>query len=373
MSTYKGGHLRQLSSGNWRWIVQHRGQRRSGTAKTKPAAKVAAAQALVELGAPHPASAGDATIEDLLLAWQAEHADRWSPTYAADVAHVCSHLPAAFLERRVDEVDPAAIAQLQRTLGKAGWSAHRLQRLRGCLSGAWRMAITYGWARTNPVRDVLAPHVDRSRAKAPTPDVVRALVAAAPESLRLFLRLATITGARRGELVGLQWGDIDPATATLTIRRRVVQVAGQAPVVLDSTKTGRKGERRLELDAVTMRMLEQHRDVQREHAARNLLPDPVWVFSSDAGHSPWRPDYPTQTYVQLRRTVAESLPDAEGVRLHDLRHYVATTMLRAGETPADVAAWLGHATPATTMRVYAHVLPGRGRENASRLAGLLDD
>lgn len=359
-------HVRQLPSGKWRWIAQRNGQRRSGTQTTKTAAKNAGRDAEYELGG-NPRNVTHSTVEDLLTAWQAEHEDDWSPTYREDVRHVCSHLPRAFLDRDIGTVEPAIVATLQRTLLKAGWSAHRIQRVRGCISGAYRMGIDYGWTARNPVRDARAPKVDRSDVTPPEHDVVRAILAAAPANLRLFVWLAAITGARRGELVGLQW--VDLSGRNLAIRRRVVQVAGEAPVVLDNVKTGRKGNRRLELDEATVAMLASHHVAQTEVAEARLLPAPVFVFSHDAGVSPWRPDYPTQAFVKLRNTV----PGAQSVRLHDLRHYVATTRLQDGDSPIDVAADIGHSTTRTTLTVYAHYMPGRGGASAARRAARLQE
>jgi integrase len=55
------------------------------------------------------------------------------------------------------------------------------------------------------------------------------------------------------------------------------------------------------------------------------------------------------------------------LRPHDLRHTHATLLLDAGVAPEVVAERLGHSTMATTLRVYAHVLPGRQREALDRL------
>lgn len=358
-------HVRSLPSGRWRWIVQHHTARRSGTAATRPLAVLAAAQALVDMGAPHP-GAVSATVEDLLTAWQDEHQDEWSPTYRVDVAHVLQHLPRAFLERDTQGVEPAVVATLQRTLLRQGWSPHRIQRVRGCISGAFRMAVDYGWTNRNPVADVRAPKVERADVTAPELDVVRRILDTAPVTVRLFLRLAAITGARRGELVALQWHDLDGSD--LSIRRAVVQVAGEAPVVR-GTKTGRKGERKLTLDVETLELLDAHRTTQAETAEARRLPDPSFIFSHDAGVSPWRPDYITQAYGKHRRTI----PGARSVRLHDLRHWVATDMLQRGIPLIDVAGQLGHSNPRTTAAVYAHVMPGRGgdaaRDRAARLGG----
>lgn len=345
--------------------MQHRGVRRDGTALDRGKAVLAASRALVELGADHPAGVS-ATVEDLLTAWQYEHEDEWSPTYRVDVAHVCAQLPAAFLARDIGTVEPAVIATLQRSLSKAGWSTHRIQRLRGCLSGAYGMAIDYGWTPRNPVRDVKAPKVERADVTAPDHDVVRRLLATAPRQIRLFLWMAANTGARRGELLALQWDDLQGRT--LLIHRAVVQVAGEAPVVR-GTKTGRKGERKLDLDDVTLALLEEHRTAQAATATERRLPEPVFVFSHDAGASPWRPDYIGLAFRRHRKTV----PGAERVRLHNLRHYVATSMLQDGEPLIEVAAQLGHSNPRTTAAVYAHYLPGRGGESAARRAARLAD
>jgi integrase len=358
-------HIRELPSGRQRWIVQFKGQRRSGTEAGRPQAILAASRALVELGDAHPASV-NATVEDLLTAWQDEHGDDWSPTYRVDVAHVLQHLPRAFLERDIQGVEPAVVATLQRTLLRQGWSPHRIQRVRGCISGAYRMAVDYGWTNRNPVADVRAPKVERADVTAPELDMVRRILDTAPVTIVLFLRLAAITGARRGELVGLQWRDLDGSD--LSIRRAVVQVAGSGPVVR-GTKTGRKGERKLELDAETLELLDKLREAQRSNATERMLPVPVFIFSHDAGVSPWRPDYITQAYGKYRRTI----PGARSVRLHDLRHWVATDMLQRGTPLIDVAGQLGHSNPRTTAAVYAHVMPGRGgdaaRDRASRLGG----
>jgi integrase len=56
-----------------------------------------------------------------------------------------------------------------------------------------------------------------------------------------------------------------------------------------------------------------------------------------------------------------------GVRLHDLRHFTATQMLASGLTPVQVAGRLGHADPATTLRVYSHWIPATDRQAADDL------
>lgn len=83
---------------------------------------------------------------------------------------------------------------------------------------------------------------------------------------------------------------------------------------------------------------------------------------------PWRPDGVTARFVKLRER--EGLP---GVRLHDLRHFVATRMLAAGVPVTTVAGRLGHANTSTTLNVYAHFVESSDRDAADALGRLLDD
>lgn len=357
-------YLRRLPSGSWQVTVQSAGRKHTATAATRSDAVRAGANLLVDLGdTPTP------TMHVTVRAVIAEHIDanrtRWSPQYTADCGRVTALIADDLLDRRASTIQPADVAALYRRLSRAGTSAHRLQRLHGLLSGAFRRAVTNGWVRTNPCTGVTPDMPAQARLTVPTAAQVAAIVAAAPEGpRRLFLRLAAITGARRGELVAIQWDDINPTRHELVIRRaRSVDGTG-VPYTHDG-KTGRRGHRVLTVDPKTIGHLEQHRTVQAALAADKLLPAPIWVFSIDAGHTPWPPDMGSTLFANARLTA--NIP---GVRLHDLRHYVATSMLQDGETPIDVANQLGD-TIQTVLRTYAHFMPGRGADAALRRAASL--
>ncbi|MGA2472755.1 MAG: tyrosine-type recombinase/integrase [Acidimicrobiales bacterium] len=62
-----------------------------------------------------------------------------------------------------------------------------------------------------------------------------------------------------------------------------------------------------------------------------------------------------------------------GVRLHDLRHYVATRLLAAGVDVRTVAGRLGHRNPSTTLNVYSHFVPEADQEAAETLGRIFED
>jgi integrase len=188
--------------------------------------------------------------------------------------------------------------------------------------------------------------------------VLRRAAGEAPE-LACFLVLAAATGARRSELVALRWTDVDIDGSTMSISRGVV--FGPDGLVEKGTKT--HTTRRVALDDRTLRAVAEHRDRMRQRAALCRVPlrDDAFVFSNTADCTePWFPDSVSRTFRRL--CAAEGLRD---VRLHDLRHFVATQLLGAGVDVRTVAGRLGHRNAATTLNVYAHFLQQADRAAAN--------
>jgi integrase len=194
--------------------------------------------------------------------------------------------------------------------------------------------------------------------------VLRRAAGEAPE-LACFLVLAAATGARRSELVALRWTDVDLDGGTVSISRGVV--FGPDGLVEKGTKT--HTARRVALDERTLRAVAEHRDRMRERAAfcRVPLRDDAFVFSNAADCSePWFPDSVSRAFKRL--CAAEGLRD---VRLHDLRHFVATQLLSAGVDVRTVAGRLGHRNAATTLNVYAHFLQQADRAAADVIGDVI--
>lgn len=342
-------HLSQLPSGRWRVAVKHGGRRRTATADTKAHAQLLGAEMEVELGARRRP---DTVTVAVLLEAHLASAD-WSPTTRLNARTAIERIPEHFAERPVDDVDAATVAALFRELHRGGWSPFRIQRLRMILSTAWHStAIPARWATFNPVRDAKIPKLPHRNITPPDSDVVDRLLDAATGQFELFLRLAVATGARRGELLALQWPDIDLERRQLRITRSLVWTS-EGRTERD-TKTSVKGHRTITLGARLTKRLAEHCEQQLELAlAAGLRADghvsSAWVFSHDAGVTPWRGDYATHEFVKLCGRLGIT-----GVRLHDLRHHLATSLLRQGVPAAKVAQRVGHSSTATTTRIYGH-------------------
>jgi integrase len=164
---------------------------------------------------------------------------------------------------------------------------------------------------------------------------------------------------RRGEVLGLQWRDVDLDTARLSVHQAVTNVAYEKRLGDVKTETGR---RMVDLDARTIEILQTWRETQQaEHRLTGRRGR--WTVFARPDGTPIHPDYVSQCFE--RHLAKSSLPR---IRLHDLRHTHATILLKAGVPVKVVSERLGHSSPAFTMTVYQHVLPGM-QADAARLFG----
>jgi integrase len=188
--------------------------------------------------------------------------------------------------------------------------------------------------------------------------VIRLLAAAKDDRLEALYVLAVTTGLRQGELLGLQWEDVDFPGAALHVRHTLHELNGRLWIGEPKTK---RACRQVDLPAIAVVALRGHRE-------RMLIEDRSdgLVFCDTQGG-------PLRKSNLLRRSFLPLLKRAglPAIRFHDLRHTAATLLLAQGVHPKIVQERLGHSNIALTLDTYSHVLPGMGREAASKLDALL--
>jgi integrase len=127
---------------------------------------------------------------------------------------------------------PGADEQVHQPDCARGWplSASAVQEVHTVLSGAFKQAVVWGWAGHNPAKLATAPAAGKHGVSPPDAEGVARLLTAAmkqdPE-LGLFLRLAVVLGARRGELISLKWRDVDLDAGAVLIASSVARVVGR--------------------------------------------------------------------------------------------------------------------------------------------------
>lgn len=181
--------------------------------------------------------------------------------------------------------------------------------------------------------------------------------------------VASHTGMRRGEVLGLRWTDVDLDQRRLSVRQAVTLVAYK--LVISDVKTD-NGRRTIDLDERTIAVLRGWRKRQLEERllVGSAYHDHELVFASPDG-APTNPDLFSQSFDRL--VARSALPR---INLHALRHTHATALLKAGVPVKVVSERLGHASPAFTISVYQHVMPGMQADAATvfsdLVAGALD-
>ena len=300
------------------------------------------------------------TVGDLLDQWWAIKRPTVSPTTARDWdsclrLHIQPHLASLPLHKlRAMDLD-----RHYRRLLDAGVGPARVRRVHTVLSTALGQAVRWEMIVTNPALNASPPEVREREITPPEPDrlvAFQALVQAEDPELGMFIWLAAMTGARRGELCALRWSDVDLDDQSILIRRAIVDAGGR--LVEKDTKTHQV--RRIALGPDTAERLTAHRQLGEERASvcgGKLAPE-AHVFAQDVpGLEPWRPDSTTHRFVDARRRAGLG----DDVRLHDLRHFLATRMIAAGIDVRTVSGRLGHRRTSTTTDRYAAFVPAADR------------
>ena len=209
-----------------------------------------------------------------------------------------------------------------------GLSDSMVRGLHAVCRSALEKAVQEELIRTNPaVGCKLPPKRGREMQVLGREELQRFLIQAQAEGYFELFLLDLCTGLRRGELLALQWDDLDFKTGILTVNKQVYEVKGQLQVSVPKT---RASIRRLVLPPGVMEVLRQYQETV----------DSRWMFPS-----PVKEDVPmTPGAVRRRRQIILERAGCKRIRFHDLRHTFATLSLESGMDVKTLSAMLGHYT-----------------------------
>ena len=320
-------------------------------------------------------SGASVTFGELLDAWFEAASPDWSPRTALEHRRIIDAvLKPALGDKQLTKLRAADLDALYGGL-RAGSGERRalapatVRKFHTVARSALQQAVKWEWISVNPAANSSPPKVRKKEPVPPTPDEVARILEAAEADdpdLYVFVRLAAVLGARRGEILGIRWNSFQADFRAVEISSSVIIAKGE--IVVKETKTDRV--RRVAVDDATAALLAAHRSRCEERAAAcgAALLASGFVLSHDVdGARPWRPDSASRSFTRIRDRLGLGT-----VRLHDLRHYVATRLISNGVDPKTVANRLGHASPTTTLAIYSHFVPEADREAADLLGGLID-
>lgn len=266
------------------------------------------------------------------LRW-AEHDRACKPSTLTDYRYTAKRLERDLGTLRLEDITTETIERWRTGLSV---SNRTVQKYLVVLHGIFRRAMKVWALPRNPLVDVERPRVRISDdLEAFSPEEVHALArAAASEQDSALFVTAAFTGLRLGELLALQWEDIDFSGRAIRVRR---SYSPQGRVT--APKSGKI--RAVPLVGDVAGSLEQLRARDRWTSDEDL------VFPSVLGQH--------QGSTMLRRRYKAALADAglRDLRFHDLRHTFGTLAIQRASI-LQVKAWMGHADVQTTMRYLHH-------------------
>ena len=225
------------------------------------------------------------------------------------------------------------------------WSCHT--RIRTALD----RAVQDGLIRINPAADCkLPPQNPKEMQLLSREEMQRFLIQAKEEGYYELFLLELATGLRRGEVLALQWDDLDFKTGALRIQRQVYRASGELVVSAPKTKAAL---RTIILPPTLLGVLEEyHQQVESR-----------WMFPSPAKEdSPLDP-----TTVRKRLQTILEHAGCKRVRFHDLRHLFVTTALENGMDVKTLSTIIGHVSAKTTLNVYTHVTDAMQQTAAAKI------
>ncbi|NLN70318.1 MAG: site-specific integrase [Chloroflexi bacterium] len=263
---------------------------------------------------------------------------------------------------KINELQPAEIQALYNQKVESGTGIRTVGLIHSVLHCALNHALRLGIIYRNPSDAVYKPKAPKREMNILDESQVRALlIAARGKRHEALYKVAITTGMRKGELIGLKWGDLDWDTHQLNVQRQVQRVPGEG-LKYSQPKTA-AGRRMIYLGSDTLQSLKEH--LQRQWFEREFMgnrwQDHDLIFPSSIGTP--------LSQSNLDRDFKKLLREAElpNIRFHDLRHTAASLMLKQGVSIKVVQERLGHSNAAMTLNVYSHVMPGMQEEVAEKM------
>lgn len=264
--------------------------------------------------------------------------------------------------RRLAQLTVSDVQTAVNTLHAHGTGPRTIQQIRGVLSAALGRAEREELVHRNVARLIDLPKYEPKEIHPWGIDEARTFLAATKgHPWEIGFHLLLVYGMRRGEAIGLRWGDIDFETGAIHVRQQLQRIAGE--IVAGEVKTA-AGRRTLPLLPEIRTLLEARADADGvdpiSAAARERL-----ILTSSSG-LPVEP----ANFARTFHMIADKL-GLRRITVHQTRHTAATMLKSAGVQARDVQLILGHANVSTTQQLYQHGVLDEHREALSGVAAAL--
>jgi integrase len=313
-------------------------------------------------------------FEDAAGAWWQSEASRLRPATRATYESALKHVLEQFGRTRLTDVTPGDVAAFIAAQERRGYKGWTIKGHLTVVSSVFRYAGRHlGFAGGNPLALLERserPSIEDQRPKRVlNPDELQRLIKAVDEPYRLLFESTAETGGRLGEMLGLVWGNVDLADATVTFTHQLGKRAERVPL---KTKRSR---RCIEITPQLASKLRAHK------LASNQSGDHDFVFTTRQGTPHDHRNIGGRVLARavknagLEEVVRNGQVVEPAPTFHNLRHSHGSALIANGWDIEEVSARLGHANVAVTQQAYVHAYDAarRSDERRSRLSALYPD
>lgn len=336
----------------WRDLDGKQRSKAIGSRKKEAEAYLDTVQAKVHAGTYRPIH--DVTFGEFSEQWLRDYAavNVKASTLRTYEGRIRGRFAEAFGARKLSGINTADVQRLLADLSRAGRSPATLRAYLVLLHNMFEQAIRWDYLATNPTQGIKPPRLPHREMDFLTPEEARAMLDAAEPRYYALLATAVMTGMRMGELLALQWDDIDWHGGTIRVRRSLFRGEFVEPKSTRSVRTVGMSER----------------------LASILLGHKV-----NAPYSPYDLVFPSSDgtpidHANVRNRILDPALRRAGlrrIRFHDLRHTFASVLINQGENLKYVQTQLGHSSIKTTVDRYGHLMPESHRGATARLDSTL--
>ena len=271
-----------------------------------------------------------------------------------------------FKEIRIESVSVAMMQKIVIDLSKK-YVAYLSQL--SIINRVFKYAVHLDIIQTNPVDRIIRPKQQKFRKEkiALTKEELKQFLTLAKKDARPVLYTAwhtlAYTGLRRGELLGLEWSDIDFENKTISINKTLVTVNGS--LYTQSPKT-KRSTRTISLDDATIQVLKNWKLEQKKQFFKNGVKSTDIVITNIKG------SYLDFAYFRDELKKFLSTHNLKQFSVHSLRHTHASLLFEAGIEPKTISDRLGHSNIQTTLNMYTHLNDKQRSDVADRLLKFLE-
>jgi integrase len=358
---------KQPGKGNPWWVfINHKGKRKAKCVGDKKAAEHVASLVRQKL------TTGEFNLlsPERAIPCFKDYARKWLDTYVRASCKETTypgyetalrvHILPALGGKRLNDIQKADVKELIFSMAGKGSAGGTILNMKACLSGILTSAVEDGFMPSNPAagtRKLIKKKDRKSEIGFLTRDEVSTFLQTVRDYLPAYYPLflcALRTGMRIGEMIGLEWGDIDFNGSFIEVRRAIVRGKVTTP------KNGKT--RRIDMSQQLSEVLKRLKLQRRQEwlAIGSEMPERVFFMASGADID----------LSGFRRRVFYKCLEKAGlrrIRIHDLRHTFASLLIAQGESLVYVRDQLGHSSITITVDTYGHLVPGANRSAVDKL------